>query len=372
MFENYNAPKELRPTDPRFGCGPSLIPVEFVKRLAETDVHLLGTSHRKAPVKNLVREIQEGLVKYFDVPADYTVCMGNGGATLLFDMIGLGLVEKKIAHFTCGEFSSKWYKSSEMIPWIEAEEHSVDFGNGITPEALAGFDVIACTLNETSTGVQLDSIPEVDANTLLCVDATSGAGQCPIDVSKTDLFFFSPQKVFASEGGLFIAIMSPKARERALKIAEDKNRYIPGIMDWKTCIDNSDKNQTYNTPSLSTLFFLNEQVKLMNKDGYASVQEQARKKADLVYNWANEKAYLSCYITEERYRSVAVACIDVDEKIDVNPLIKKLESEKIVYGIDAYRKLGRNQFRIGLFHNIAFSDLEKLTKLLSHAIESEL
>jgi phosphoserine aminotransferase len=372
MFENYSAPSELIPSDPRFGCGPSLIPVEFVQRLADTGVHLLGTSHRKQPVKNLVKEMQDGLRKYFNIPSDFTIAVGNGGATFLFDMIALGIVEKKVTHFTCGEFSEKWYKSSKAVPWIEAEQVSVDFGKGITPTNVPGSDLIACTLNETSTGVQLDSIPEVDANTILAVDATSGGGQCPIDVSKVDMYFFSPQKVFASEGGLFVCIMSPKARARAEKIAGDKSRYIPPIMDWLVCLDNSDKNQTYNTPAIATLFFLNEQVKLMNTVGYAKVQEQSQKKADLLYGWADEKPYLSCYIQEPQYRSIAVATIDVDDKVDVDGLLKKLEGDKIVYGIDAYRKLGRNQFRIGLFHNIKIEDLEKLTKLLSNAIESVL
>lgn len=369
-FENFQVPNELKPSDPRFGSGPSLVPTEFVERLAATGKHLLGTSHRKSAVKNVVKEIQEGLAHYFSLPSDYTVAVGNGGATFLFDMIGLGMVEKKSAHFTCGEFSEKWHKSHAMIPWIEAELKNVPYGEGVTPVNVVGADMICATLNETSTGVQLDSIPVVDDNTILAIDATSGAGQCPIDVAKTDLFFFSPQKVFASEGGFFVAIMSPKARERALKIGADKKRYIPEIMNWKYCLENSDKNQTYNTPAISTMFFLNEQVKLMNKIGYAKVQEEAAQKAQLLYNWAETKSYLSPYIQEAKYRSQAVATIDVDAKFPVDGLIDRLESLKLVYGIDGYRKLGRNQFRISLFHNISYNDLEKLTKILSLAIES--
>lgn len=369
-FEQFQVPDNLKPSDPRFGSGPSLVPVEYVERLAATGVHLLGTSHRKSPIKNLVKEVQEGLRAYFNVPADYTIAIGNGGATFLFDMIGLGVVEKHSAHFTCGEFSEKWYKSHKNIPWIEASLKSVDYGQGITPTAVAGADMICATLNETSTGVQLDSIPTVDSNTILAIDATSGAGQCPIEVAKTDMFFFSPQKVFASEGGLFVCIMSPKARERALKIATDKSRYIPEIMSWKYCLDNSDKNQTYNTPAISTIFFLNEQVKRMNELGYAKVQELAQKKADLLYNWAESKPYLSPYIQEAKYRSNAVATIDVDEKLPVDDLINRLENLQLVYGIDAYRKLGRNQFRISLFHNITYENLEKLTQILSLALES--
>ncbi len=372
MFENYQIPKELIPSDPRFGSGPSLIPVEFLDALRATGDQLLGTSHRKPAVKNLVKEVQDGLRKYFQIPDDFSIVVGNGGATFLFDSIALGLVEKKSAHFTCGEFSSKWFKAHDKVPWLEADNIAVEFGQGIKPEDRSDADMICCTLNETSTGVIVDSFPEVDDKTILAVDATSGGGQVPCDVSKVDLFFFGPQKVFASEGGLYIAIMSPKARERALRLAEDKSRYIPDIMSWKTAIENSDKNQTYNTPSITTFFFLNEQVKLMNKVGYKGVQEEGQRRANLLYGWAEEKDYLKPFIGEANYRSSAVATIDVDDKVDVGALLKKLEGEKAVYNIDAYRKLGRNQFRIAMFYNIKYEDLEKLTKLLSHAIESAL
>ncbi len=370
MFKNFVTPKELIPSDPRFGVGPSLIPVEFVEKLAETGMHLLGTSHRKPAVKNLVIEIQNGLKKYFNIPDDYLIVLGNGGATFLFDMISLGIVKKKSAHFTCGEFSQKWFKSASLVPWIEAQEFSVDYGKGINGKDVAGADLIALTLNETSTGVQMNFLPTVDDETILAVDATSGAGQVPCDVSKTDIFFFSPQKIFASEGGLYISVMSPKALNRAFEIDKDKNRYVPGIMNWKSAITNSEKGQTYNTPAISTLFYLNEQIKIMNKEGVVAVTAAAKKKADYIYSWANEKDYLSCFIDDESIRSTAVACIDVDERYDTAELIKVFEKERSIYGIDAYRKLGRNQFRISLFHNVKFEDIEKLTKIISLAIES--
>ncbi len=372
MFENYQAPKELIPSDPRFGCGPSLIPVEYLHKLATTGVHLMGTSHRKSPVKNLVKEVQEGLKTYFGVPKDYCVVLGNGGATLLFDMIGLGVVEKSSLHFTCGEFSEKWYKAHKLIPWIKATQNCVAPGEGINPQMTQGHDMICGTLNETSTGVMLSKLPTVSGETLLAIDATSGAGQVPCDLSKVDLFFFSPQKVFASEGGLFIAIMSPKARARALKIAEDKSRYVPDIMNWAQAIDNSDKNQTYNTPALATLFFLREQVARMNQIGRKAVEADGNKKAELIYKWAEERPYLNPYVKEAQYRSNVVATIDVDDKVDTMALIALWEKQKIVYGIDAYRKLGRNQFRISMFHNIRFEDLERLTKLIDHAVKTVL
>lgn len=372
MFENFKIPENLIPSDPRFGSGPSLVPAEILLALHATGTHYMGTSHRKPGIKNVVKEIQEGLAKYFNLPSDYLVVLGNGGATLLFDMIALGIVEKKATHFTCGEFSEKWYKSSKLVPWIETSQEAVAFGKGINAIAVPGSDLIATTLNETSTGVQISSLPVVDANTILAVDATSGGGQCPCDVSKADIYFFSPQKVFASDGGLWIAIMSPKALARAKKIAADKSRYVPDIMNWNNAISNSEQNQTYNTPALATLFMMNEQIKQMNLLGYKKVQELAQKKADLVYGWAESKPYLSPFIEEKEFRSVAVATIDVDSKVNVDDVIKFLEKKKVVYGIDGYRKLGRNQFRISMFHNISYNDLEKLTGLLSMMIESKL
>ncbi len=370
MFETMSLPKELIPSDPRFGSGPSLIPVDYVRSLLDTDVHLLGTSHRKPAVKNLVKEVQEGIAKYFDLPDDYSVVVGNGGATFLFDSIALGLVDKKSVHYTCGEFSSKWYKAHNNVPWLESENIEVPYGQGINAKDQSDADMICCTLNETSTGVIVSSFPEVDSDTILAVDATSGGGQVPCDISKVDLFFFGPQKVFASEGGLYIAILSPKARQRALKIAADKTRYVPDIMNWKTAIDNSDKNQTYNTPSISTFYFLNEQLKVMNKVGYKAIQEETLKRASFIYEWAETKEYLNPYVENSEFRSNAVATIDVDDKYNVDDIIKRLEQEKYVYGIDGYRKLGRNQFRVSLFYNVTFDNLKKLTGLLSHMIEN--
>jgi phosphoserine aminotransferase len=370
MFESFEVPKELIPSDPRFGSGPSLIPVKFVQALADTGTSLLGTSHRKPAVKNLVKELQEGLRSYFNVPKDYEIVLGNGGATFMWDMIGTGIVEKSAVHYTCGEFSNKWFKVNKNIPWIEATDNHVDFGQGINPEAPSGFDTICCTLNETSTGVQIGGLPKVNDDQVLAIDATSGAGQIPCDVSQTDIFYFSPQKVFAGEGGLWVAIMSPKAIARARKIAEDKSRYKPIIMDWNLAIDNSVKNQTYNTPGVCGLFLMNETVKEMNGLGYERVCQEAKRKAELVYGWAESKDYLSPYIQDGQFRSQAVATIDVDDKFPVDGLIKKLRDSNIVYDIDAYRKLGRNQFRISLFHHVTYENLEKLTKLISLAMES--
>jgi phosphoserine aminotransferase len=369
MFEDYTVSSGLVPSDPRFGVGPSLIPVQFLESLAKTGTELLGTSHRKPAVKALVKEMQDGLRQYFSIPQDYEVVIGNGGATFLFDMIGLGLVKKSSLHFTCGEFSQKWFKSHNKIPWIEATEVAAEYGQGIDPEYREGFDTICCTLNETSTGVIINDVPDCrdKDDVIVCVDATSGAGQVPIDLEKVDVFFFSPQKVFAAEGGFYVSIMSPKAIKRAREIA-DSDRYYPEIMNWNHAIDNSVKNQTYNTPSVANIFFLNEQVKRMNMSGYEKVKDHAKDKAEMIYGWANDREYLSAFVQEEKYRSMAVATIDLDEKYSADDLCKVLRQQKVVYDIEAYRKLGRNQFRISLFHNVRLGDLEKLTQIIDEAI----
>ncbi len=371
MFESLEIPKNLYPSDPRFGCGPSLVSTDALSELSSTGMTLLGTSHRKPKVKNLVKEVQEGLVNYFDLK-NHDVVLGNGGATFLWDMIGLGLVENKSKHHVCGEFSNKWYKAHKNISWINTELTDVEYGQGLNPSDQDDCDLIALTLNETSTGVQMTGVPSVDSNTLTCMDATSGAGQIECDHQNVDFYYFSPQKVFAAEGGLFIGFMNEKAKTRALKIKEDSSRYIPIIMDWKLAIDNSLKNQTYNTPSISNLFLLNEQIKSMNVLGRNKVNELAEKKANHIYSWAEGKPYLSCFVSEDKYRSRSVATIDVDPKITVTELTKKLSDLNFCNGIDSYRKLGRNQFRISLFHNVSLENLEKLTEALSFCIESNL
>lgn len=370
MFESFKVPKDLIPSDPRFGVGPSLIPTEAVAKLSNTGHELLGTSHRREAVRNVVKEMQEGIRTYFKLPTDYEVVIGNGGATLLWDMIGLGMVEKAPYHFICGEFSDKWFRANKNIPWLKPDAKKVDFGQGVDPVEREGYDLIACTLNETSTGVMLSEIPKLKGEALLAIDATSGAGQIPIDFKKSDIYYFSPQKVFASEGGFYVAILSPKAIERANKMGRDNSRFIPESLKWSHAIEYSRQNQTYNTPAISTIFLLNEQVKLMNKLGEDQVVKEAKRKAALLYGWAKEKPYLSAFVAEEKFRSLAVATIDMDEKFKADDLANILRAQGLVYDIDSYRKLGRNQFRISMFHNVSYENLEKLTKIISLAVES--
>ena len=363
MLKNITIPEELIPTDPRFGSGPSLLKVESMKKMAETGAHLLGTSHRKFMVKDLVKEVQEGLAKYFNIPEGYEIVFGNGGATFFWDMMGLGLVEKKAHCFVTGEFSNKCFKALDNISWIETVKTEVDYGRGVEITDDGESDLICSVLNETSTGVQITKMPDRREGRLLAIDATSGAGQIQCDLNKIDIYYFSPQKAFGSEGGLFIAIMSPQAIERALRLRDNKN-YCPVIMDFKLAIDNSRKNQTYNTPSLSTFFFLNEQIKEFNSLGEARVCEMAQEKADYIYSWAEDKPHLECFIEEQNYRSNSVATINVDEKFDVVEIASWLRDQKIAYDIESYRKLGKNQMRISLFHNVSLENLKKLTQVL--------
>lgn len=371
MFENFQVPNELRPRDPRFGVGPSLVPVSHLENLARTGTSLMGTSHRKPAVRALVKELQEGLRTYFKLPVGYEVVLGNGGATILWDMIGLGMVEKSSLHFVTGEFSEKWYKAHAQIPWIKAREIKVETGHGINPKEEPGHDFICSTINETSTGVMISKLPELqEPHTILALDATSGAGQIKVDWEKVDMYYFAPQKVFASDGGLYLAILSPKAIERALRVQQDKSRYIPEYMKWSHAIENSRQNQTYNTPAIGTIFLMNEQMKLMNKLGEDKVIAEARRKAELMYGWAESKPYLNPYVQEKSMRSQTVVTIDVDDRFRMDDLAAVLRAQNVAYDIEAYRKLNRNQLRIALFHNVAYEDLEKLTEIISLAIET--
>ena len=370
MFENLEIPQDIRPLDPRFGVGPSLIPNTHLQNLAKSGDQLLGTGHRKPAVRTLCSEIQDGLKNYYKLPHGYEVIMGNGGATFLFDMIGLGLVKKKSYHYVCGEFSKKWYESHKIIPWIEADCHDSVYGECTNAEDQKDADMICCTQSETSTGVMFSSLPKVGEDTLLAVDATSSAGQFKIDFSKVDLYFFSPQKIMASEGGLYIAILSPKALKRAKELYE-VDHYRPQVMSWKFAIENSLNNQTYNTPSISGLFLMNEQIKLLNSLGLDAVEAQAREKYQVIKDWVESKNYLEFFVKNETYRSLSVATVNVDEKYCMEVLGEKLREQRIAYDIEGYRKLGKNQLRISLFHNININDLIKLTKVISYAIEKE-
>lgn len=370
MFENTKIPAELLPQDGRFGCGPSLVRTEFVEALAKDAKSYLGTSHRQATVKNKVGALIEKLRKYLEIPADYKIAMGNGSASQVWDMSTFCLVEKKSAHFINGEFSQKWAASVKDSKFVQA--HEVKVGNGEQPkfQEFADCDVHCITWNETSTGAMWDACPSVKGeNTLLAVDATSAAGALRWDMSKTDLFYFSPQKAFGSEGGLWIGIFSPKAVARVEKIKKS-GRYIPAMLDLSLALKNGESNQTYNTPSLSTIYLLDKQLDwFLAKGGIGALTKEAEEKVKVLHDWTDRRPELSHYIKDPAARSRTVSTINLDPAIPYDALTKHLRKFGIL-DIDCYRNLGENQIRVSLFPNISKDDLVKLTKCIDYVLDN--
>ncbi|WP_031073093.1 phosphoserine transaminase [Streptomyces sp. NRRL S-118] len=364
-------PTDIKPADGRFGAGPSKVRTEALDALAATGTSLLGTSHRQAPVKNLVGEVREGVRALFSLPDGYEVILGNGGSTAFWDIATHGLIESKSQHLTFGEFSSKFAKAAKLAPWLEEPTViSSDPGTHPEPRAEAGTDVYAFTHNETSTGVAapVKRVEGADEGALVLVDATSGAGGLPVDVTESDVYYFAPQKSFASDGGLWIGVFSPAALERAQRV-HASGRHIPEFFSLPTAIDNSLKNQTYNTPALATLFLLNEQLKWINGQGGLdwSVRRTATS-ARTLYGWAEESKYATPFVSDPAKRSQVIGTIDFSDEVDAAAVAKVLRANGIV-DTEPYRKLGRNQLRIAMFPAVEPSDVEALTKCIDHVIE---
>ncbi|MFF8832414.1 phosphoserine transaminase [Streptomyces sp. NPDC015131] len=364
-------PTDIKPADGRFGAGPSKVRTEALDALAATGTSLLGTSHRQAPVKNLVGEVRAGVRELFSLPEGYEVILGNGGSTAFWDVATHGLIETKSQHLSFGEFSSKFAKASKLAPWLaEPTVISSEPGTHPEPAAEAGVDVYAFTHNETSTGVAapIRRVEGADEGALVLVDATSGAGGLPVDIAETDVYYFAPQKSFASEGGLWIGVFSPAALERAAKV-HGSGRHVPEFFSLPTAIDNSLKNQTYNTPALSTLFLLNEQLKWINGQGGLdwSVRRTATS-ARTLYGWAEESKYASPFVADPAKRSQVIGTIDFADEIDAAAVAKVLRANGIV-DTEPYRKLGRNQLRVAMFPAIDPADVEALTACVDYVIE---
>jgi phosphoserine aminotransferase len=364
-------PAALRPADGRFGCGPSKVRPEAVAALAAQGTTLLGTSHRQAPVKNLVRRVREGVAELFRLPEGYQVVLGNGGTTAFWDIAGFGLIREKSQHLSFGEFSSKFAAAAKAAPWL-ADPQVIKSDPGTHPSAAAAddIDVYALTHNETSTGVamQIGRPPGARADALVLVDATSAAGGLPVDVRETDAYYFAPQKSFASDGGLWVALFSPAALERAAEIS-GSGRYVPAFFDLPTAIDNSSKDQTYNTPAIATLFLFAEQLDWLNGNGGLdwAVARTADSCARL-YGWAEKSEYATPFVTDPRQRSQVVGTIDLADSIDAVAVSKALRANGIV-DTDSYRKLGRNQLRIAMFPAIDPDDVEALTACVDYVVE---
>ncbi|GAA4079579.1 phosphoserine transaminase [Nocardioides kongjuensis] len=365
-------PADLKPADGRFGAGPSKIQPSHLTALAATGDQLMGTSHRQAPVRNVVGRVLQGLGDLFTLPDGYEVVVGNGGATAFWDIAAFGLIEKKSQHLTFGEFSSKFASSVKAAPWLDAPS-VIAADPGSRPEAVAeaGVDVYGWAHNETSTAVMAPVVrPEgTDEGALVLIDATSGAGGLPVDLAETDVYYFAPQKCFASDGGLWFGIFSPAAIERAERIAAT-DRYIPPFFNLKTAIDNSRLNQTYNTPSVATLFLMAEQLDWMNgQGGLKGMVERTTASSDALYGWAERTAYTTPYVADPSHRSLVIGTIDFDDAIDAAEIAKVLRANGIV-DTEPYRKLGRNQLRIAMYPAIDPADVEALTRSIDYVVDA--
>ncbi|MFJ6214259.1 phosphoserine transaminase [Streptomyces sp. NPDC092296] len=364
-------PADIKPADGRFGAGPSKVRPEALSALAATGTSLLGTSHRQAPVKNLVRRVRDGVSSLFSLPEGYQVVLGNGGSTAFWDIAAFGLVREKSQHLHFGEFSSKFAAATKAAPWLaDPSVVKSDPGTHPLPVAEAGVDVYALTHNETSTGVAMPirRVEGADAGSLVLVDATSGAGGLPVDITQSDVYYFAPQKNFASDGGLWIGVFSPAALERAAEIA-GSGRYIPTFFDLPTAIDNSSKDQTYNTPALATLFLLADQLDwLGGQGGLDWAVSRTADSSSRLYTWAEKSSYATPFVTDPAQRSQVIGTIDFAEGIDAAAIAKVLRANGIV-DTEPYRKLGRNQLRVAMFPAVEPSDVEALTACIDYVVE---
>ena len=363
-------PAELLPVDGRFGAGPSKVRPEQIQALVEKSVSIMGTSHRQKPVKNEVAALRAGLAEMFTLPAGYEVVIGNGGTTAFWEIATFGLLRDRAQFLTFGEFGSKFASSAHAAPFL-GEQSVIKSEPGDAPEfaAAAGLDAYCTPHNETSTGVAIPPVRPggADQDALVLIDATSGAGGLPVDLSQVDVYYFSPQKCFASDGGLFVAIMSPAAIARAEEI-KASGRYIPAFLDLMTAIENSRLDQTYNTPALATILMMNEQIKWFNANGGLDwCVSRTKESSDAIYEWAIASEHATPFVADPAKRSQVVATVDFDESIDAEVVAKVLRANGVV-DTEPYRKLGRNQLRISVFPAVEPSDVRQLLKCIDFVI----
>ncbi len=369
MSAEIKIPENIKPRDGRFGCGPSKIRPEALAALAASGSSILGTSHRQKPVKNVVHRVREGLGSLFSLPDGYEVVLGNGGSTAFWDIATFGLIENKSQHLVFGEFSSKFAAAAKEAPFL-GDPTVIKSEPGSHPLAVAeaGVDVYALTHNETSTGVSMPiKRPGGTNGALVLVDATSAAGGLEVDAKEFDTYYFAPQKSFASDGGLWLALMSPAAIARAEKI-KASGRWVPAFFDLGIAIENSRLDQTYNTPALMTLMLLADQIEWMNTNG--GLKFAAGRSADSssrLYSWAEKTSYTTPFVTDPAMRSKVVGTINFDEAIDANLVAATLRANGIV-DTDSYRKLGKNQLRVGMFPAVDPSDIDALTASIEFVV----
>jgi phosphoserine aminotransferase len=369
-FPEIVIPADLLPVDGRFGAGPSKVRPEQIQALVEKSVSVMGTSHRQKPVKNEVAALRAGLAEMFSLPAGYEVVIGNGGTTAFWEIATFGLLRDRAQFLTFGEFGSKFASSAKAAPFL-GEQSVIKSEPGDAPEfaAAAGLDAYCSPHNETSTGVAIPPVRPAgaDKDALVLIDATSGAGGLPVDLSQVDVYYFSPQKCFASDGGLFVAIMSPAAIARAEEI-KASGRYIPAFLDLMTAIENSRLDQTYNTPAVATILMMNEQIKWFNANGGLDwCVSRTKESSDAIYEWATASTYATPFVADPAKRSQVVATVDFDESIDAEVVAKVLRANGAV-DTEPYRKLGRNQLRISVFPAVEPSDVRQLLKCIDFVI----
>jgi phosphoserine aminotransferase len=363
-------PPEIRPADGRFGCGPSKVRPEALASLAGPGAALMGTSHRQPPVRGLVRRVREGLRALFGLPDGYEVVLGVGGATAFWDAAAFGLVRDRAQHLVFGEFSAKFAAVTAGAPFLaDPSLRRAEPGGAPAPLAEPGVDVYAWPHNETSTGVMtpVRRVAGAEDGALVLIDATSGAGGLPVDPTQADVYYFAPQKCFGSDGGLWIGLFSPAALERVREIAAG-SRWIPPFLDLATAVDNSAKEQTYNTPAVGTLWLLADQLDwLLGHGGLDWAVSRTTDSAGRLYGWAEKVPYAEPFVAEPGLRSLVVGTIDVDESVNAATVATVLRANGIV-DTEPYRKLGRNQLRIGMFPAVDPADVEALTVCIDYVV----
>lgn len=363
-------PADLKPADGRFGCGPSKVRPEQLSALTTSAAGLFGTSHRQAPVKNLVGRVRDGLRQLFSLPDGYEVILGNGGATAFWDAAAFGLIDTRSLHLTYGEFSAKFASAVAANPFVgEPIVIKADPGSAPAPQSDPGVDAIAWAHNETSTGVSVGvRRPEGSGDALILIDATSGAGGLPVDIAECDTYYFAPQKNFAGDGGLWLAIVSPAALARIEAIGKS-GRWVPEFLSLPIAVDNSLKNQTYNTPAIGTLVLLAEQIDWMLANGGLDwAVARTADSSSRLYSWAEASPYARPFVDDPRLRSQVVGTVDFSDEVDAAAVASVLRANGIV-DTEPYRKLGRNQLRVGMFPAVEPDDVTALTRCVDWVVE---
>ena len=365
-------PDEIKPADGRFGSGPSKVRPEAVEALSRVSTTYLGTSHRQKTVKNEVARLRRGIAEFFGLPEGYEVIIGNGGTSAFWEVATFGLVRDRAQFATFGEFGAKFVKAVKDAPFLaDPSVRKADPGSAAALVAEAGVDTYGSVHNETSTGVAVPvkRVAGADDGALLLTDATSGAGGLDVDLTETDVYYFAPQKAFGSDGGIWLALMSPAAIARATEI-KATGRYIPTFLDLVTAIEQSRLEQTYNTPALATIFLAAEQTDWMNAQGGLSwATKRSAESAAAIYGWADRSEYATPFVTDPALRSNAVATIDFAEGVDAATIAKVLRANGIV-DTEPYRKLGRNQLRVALYPTVDPADVEALTVCIDHVVDN--